>query len=319
MRDGALPSRINQARFVSEILDRARRDNFRVNLFEAYDEPWKRRWEGTVGGYWGLLDGGDRKPKYPDGAAISNHPFWKLQMASGLLLCICVFGTALLTQKQRTSPPRLASWIAVAISATVGGILLGISADQMLHESYGIGGWLIHGALLAAAMAAPLLSAHASMTGRALPAFHEVLMPTDGRNQHVSTRILGFTLIVITLIATQTALNLVFDARWRDFPFAALTMAVVPFWTVGFLNAPKSGAQPLAEAVFAGLFGAAALYIVFNEGPNNWQSLWTCAAYLLLGVTLWRPRTVTVAETELIGATAVLSEVGSAAQTARTK
>ena len=57
MRDGALPSRINQARFVSEILDRARRDNFRVNLFEAYDEPWKRRWEGTVGGYWGLLDG----------------------------------------------------------------------------------------------------------------------------------------------------------------------------------------------------------------------------------------------------------------------
>ena len=55
MRDGALASRINQARFISEILDRARRDNFRVNLFEAYDEPWKRRWEGTVGGYWGLV------------------------------------------------------------------------------------------------------------------------------------------------------------------------------------------------------------------------------------------------------------------------
>ena len=43
MRDGALASRINQARFTSEILDRARRDNFRVNLFEAYDEPWKRK------------------------------------------------------------------------------------------------------------------------------------------------------------------------------------------------------------------------------------------------------------------------------------
>ena len=161
MRDGALPSRINQARFVSEILDRARRDNFRVNLFEAYDEPWKRRWEGTVGGYWGLLDGGDRKLKYPAGAAISNYPFWKLQMACGLLFCICVFGTALLTLKRRPSPPRLASWVAVAISATVGGILLGLSADKMLHESYGIGGWLLQGLLLAAAIAAPLLSAHA--------------------------------------------------------------------------------------------------------------------------------------------------------------
>ena len=57
MRDGALASRVNQARFISEILERARQDKFRVNFFEAYDEPWKRRWEGTVGGYWGLFDG----------------------------------------------------------------------------------------------------------------------------------------------------------------------------------------------------------------------------------------------------------------------
>ena len=319
MRDGALPSRINQARFVSEILDRARRDNFRVNLFEAYDEPWKRRWEGTVGGYWGLLDSSARKPKYPDGAAISNYPSWKLQMACGLLLCICVFATALLTQMRRLSPPRLASWIAVAISATVGGVLLGISADQMLQESYGIGGWLVQGSLLAAATAAPLLSAHASMTGRALPAFHELLMPTEGRNQHVTTRLLGFALIVTTVIAAQTALSLVFDARWRDFQFAALTMAVAPFWIVGFLNPAKSGAQPLAEAVFAGLFGAAALYVIFNEGPNNWQALWTAAAYLVLGMTLWRPRAVAVAEAESIATTAVLCEIGPAAQTATTK
>ena len=79
MRDAALPSRINQARFISEILEWARRDNYRVNLFEAYDEPWKRRWEGTVGGYWGLYDGSSRSLKYPAGVAISNYPFGKLQ------------------------------------------------------------------------------------------------------------------------------------------------------------------------------------------------------------------------------------------------
>ena len=85
MRDGALPSRINQARFVSEILDRARRDNFRVNLFEAYDEPWKRRWEGTVGGYWGLLDGSDRKPKYPRRSGHQQLPV--LEAADGVAGC----------------------------------------------------------------------------------------------------------------------------------------------------------------------------------------------------------------------------------------
>jgi hypothetical protein len=124
-------------------------------------------------------------------------------------------------------------------------------------------------------------------------------------------KILGVTLIVTTLIAAQTALGLVFDSRWRDFPFAGLTMAVVPFCAVAFLNPPKSGTRPLAEAVFAGLFAAAALYIIFNEGSRNWQSLWTCAAYLVLSITLWRPRTVAVAETALIAATAVLCEVGS--------
>jgi exo-beta-1,3-glucanase (GH17 family) len=310
MRDGALASRVNQARFISEILDRARRDNFRVNLFEAYDEPWKRRWEGTVGGYWGLFDSVDRKLKYPAGEAISNYPFWKLQMACGLALCICVFGSALLTLKHRPSSPRLASWIAVAISATVGGILLGISADKMLHESYGFGGWLLQGLLLAAGIAAPLLSTYALMSGRALPAFLEVLGPPKGRTTFFMTNMLGITLIVTTLVAAEIALSLVFDARWRDFPFAALTMAVVPFWTLAFLNGPKSGTRPLSEALFTGLFALAAIYIILNEGFDNWQAMWTGAVYFLLGSALWQSRTVAVAEVTSTAAPAVLREVG---------
>ena len=314
MRDGALPSRINQARFISEILDQARRDNFRVNLFEAYDEPWKRRWEGTVGGYWGVLDGTDRKPKYPAGVPISNYPFWKLQMASGLALCIGIFAAAFLTRRRRPSSPRLAAWIGVAVSATAGGILFGISAEKLLRESDGISGALAQGLLLAAGIVAPLLSSNALISGYALPTFLEVLGPPKERTQMFITNMLGITLIVTTLIAAQTARALVFDARWRDFPFAALTMAVVPFCTVAFLNPPKSPARPLAETIFTGLFAASVVFIAFNEGIQNWQSLWTCAAYLLLGVTLCRPRTATASERALITATAGLRGVGSAAQ-----
>ena len=78
MREGALPSRTNQARVVSEILDLAKREKFRVNLIEAYDQPWKRQLEGTVGGYWGLIDDAQRAVKYPPGEPISNYPSWKL-------------------------------------------------------------------------------------------------------------------------------------------------------------------------------------------------------------------------------------------------
>lgn len=310
MRDGALPSRVNQARFISELLDRAKQEDFRVTLFEAYDEPWKRQWEGTVGSSWGLFDGWHRGLKYPPGRAIRNHPFWKWQMACGLAVSILVFATALLAARRRKSSPRLSSWIAVATSATAGGVLFGLAAEKMLDESYGLGGWLVQGFLLAAAIAALLLSSDALILRRALPAFVELIGPGETRIRSFVPIGLGFTLAVTTLLAADTALGLVFDARWRDFPFAALTMAAVPLWILTLLNRPASGVRPVAEAVFAGLLGAAALYMIFNEGFDNWQSLWTAGAYLLLGSTLWRARSTAFAPTTE-SAYGALSEMSS--------
>jgi glucan 1,3-beta-glucosidase len=294
MREGALPSRTNQARVVSEILDLAKRENFRLNLIEAYDQPWKRELEGTVGGYWGLLDSVQRAVKYPPGETISNYPFWKLQMACGMALSIFVFASAVLTLRRRPWTPRLASWIAVGLSATTAGMLFGVAADKMFYESYGLSGWLGWGALLAAAIASPLLCANALMSGRALPTFLELLGPRDGRSHQAVMLLLGAALVVTTLIGTETALGFVFDPRYRDFPFAALTMAVVPFSTLMLLNRPQEGVRPIAEAVFASLLAGAALYTVFNEGSDNWQSLWTCAVYFLLAATLWLARGVQI-------------------------
>jgi hypothetical protein len=52
---------------------------------------------------------------------------------------------------------------------------------------------------------------------------------------------------------------------------------------------------------------------MFNEGFDNWQSLWTCAAYFLLGMTLWQARSVPVAET-ISTIPAVVSAAGSSRQ-----
>jgi glucan 1,3-beta-glucosidase len=290
MREGALPSRTNQARVVSEILLLAKQENFRVNLIEAYDQPWKRELEGTVGGYWGLIDSVQRAVKYPPGQAISNFPFWKLQMGCGMALSFFVFGAAWLTLRRRPWTPRVASWIAVGTSATTAGILLGVAADKMFYESYGFGGWLGWGSLLAAAIASPLLCANAMMSGRPLPTFLELLGPRDDRARSALSMVLGAVLIVTALIGAETALGFVFDPRYRDFPFAALTMAVVPFATLMLLNRPPAGSRPIPEAVFASLLAGAALYTGFNEGSANWQSLWTCAMYFLFAVTLWRAR-----------------------------
>ena len=101
--------------------------------------------------------------------------------------------------------------------------------------------------------------------------------------------VLGLTLVVTTLIAAETALGFVFDPRYRDFPFASLTMAVVPFALLS-MNRPVTGVRPLAESVFAGLLAVSAAYVIVNEGRENWQSLWTCVMYFVFALTLWRAR-----------------------------
>lgn len=290
MRESALPSRINQARVVSEVLDLARREHFRVNLFEAYDESWKREIEGTVGGSWGLFGGEVRALKYPAGIPVSNFPLWKLQMCSGIALATLVFGAAWFTSRRKSGSSGLASWFGVAISATTGGILFGVAAQKVFFESVGIGGRLLWGSLLVAATVSPVLGANALMSGRPQPCFQELFGAKGYRTESMLVTMHGLALIVTVVVGTATALGLVFDPRHIDFPFAALTMAAVPFAAMTLLNPPAKGNRPVAETLFAGVFVGAAIYVGFNEGPANWQAMWTCAAYLLLAAMMWRAR-----------------------------
>ena len=289
MRDGALPSRTNQARVVSEILSLAKAQGFRVNLIEAYDQPWKRRLEGTVGGYWGFIDSVRRQLKYPPGEAISNFPYWKWYMGAGMGVSVLVFAVAGLTLRRRPWTPRFSAWLGVGISATTAGILFGIGVDKMYYESYGWGGWLQWGALLAAGVLSPIVCSQALVSGRGLPTFLDILGPREERKWSKLTAALGLTLAVTAVIATETALGFVFDPRYRDFPFASLTMAVVPFALL-MVNRPQTGARPVTESIFAGVLTLSAAYVLINEGRDNWQSLWTCAMYLLFALTLWRAR-----------------------------
>ncbi|CAN7696011.1 glycosyl hydrolase family 17 protein [Bradyrhizobium sp. LjRoot220] len=294
MREVSLPSRINQARFISELRDRAGREKIRVNLFEAYDEPWKRQWEGTVGAHWGLFDGDSRQIKHAHGSAVSNYPFWKLQLGAGLAFGVCIFLVALLTPWRRPSPTGWAPWLAVSACATTGGILLGLAAEKALYENYGAAGWLNQGWLLTAAITLPPLCANALMAGRPLPAFQELFGPREGWPSSLPALVLGFVLMVTALVTLEIALGLVFDPRSRDFPFASVTMAAVPVWVVARLCRRKSDVGVTAEAVFAGLLVAAAIFLFFNEGVHNWQSLWTAAAFVLFGAALWPPHSAAV-------------------------
>jgi glucan 1,3-beta-glucosidase len=94
--------------------------------------------------------------------------------------------------------------------------------------------------------------------------------------------------MVVTVLAVQSALALSFDPRYRDFPFAPLTAAVLPFVLLRWGAA--TGARALAETVAAVVLALCAVFIVWNETLANWQALWFAAALALLAVSLLRAR-----------------------------
>jgi glucan 1,3-beta-glucosidase len=296
MREGALPSRANQARVVSEILSLARNEKFRVNLIEAYDQPWKRQLEGTVGGFWGLMDATNRVPKYPAGQPISNFPRWRYEMAAGLVYCLLVFATGWLAQRRKPWSPPASAWAGLAIAAAAGGTLLGFAFEKLMVESLGIGPALKWAVLLGAGILSPFVAAVALLAGKPLPTLIELIGPRQLRERGALPFLLGMVLVIAAVIGSETALGFVFDPRYRDFPYAALTMAVLPLAVVSLQNPRAAGIRQLAECVFAGLLALSVVYIAINESVVNWQSDWTCVAYLVLAITLFRARGVQIPE-----------------------
>jgi glucan 1,3-beta-glucosidase len=287
MREGALPSPVNQARVVQDVLALARRENFRVNIIEAFDEPWKRALEGTVGGHWGLLDAATRTPKFIRAQAVSNHPYWLWQGAGGILFAVIVFGTAMFV---RTNDAPLRLWLAVSVNAFAGGALLGWTIENIPVESLGLGGWSRSLALAAIAATGPPVLSIAIIRGTPAPSFARILGPKKERVRDALAFLAGAILAVTMLLAFVVALALVFDPRYRDFPFAPLTAAVVPFLVHGLVTAQPKGVRGAAEITGASVLVLSVCYIVFNEGFANWQSLWLCAALMVLAINLARVR-----------------------------
>ncbi|HZP76994.1 MAG TPA: beta-(1-6) glucans synthase [Pseudolabrys sp.] len=290
MREGALPSPSNQARVVQDVLALAKRENFHVNLIEAFDQPWKRYLEGTVGGYWGFLSADTRAFKFDWGDAVSDHPSWRWQAAGGVLFALLVFGAAVVTGRKHKV--GVVSWTAVAISAIAGGVFLGWTVENVPIESLGIGGWVRSLAFTAVAFAAALVTAAALVVKIPAPSFAHVLAK---RNWHGGGRLawaLGVVLIAVTVLALQVALGLVFDPRYKDLPFAPFAAAVVPFFVHGLLVRRGDGKRGAAEIAAAGLLVPSVGYIVFNESFANWQALWLCVLLALLAFTLARVRGV---------------------------
>jgi glucan 1,3-beta-glucosidase len=288
MRDAALPSPINQALVAQEVLARAKQEGLRVNLIEAFDQPWKRALEGTVGGHWGLMTADTRVAKFAWGKSVSNHPRWLWLALVGIAFAAAVFGAViLLGEPDKISLP---AWTGVLANAAIPGILVGWVIENVPVESFGMGGWTRSLLLLAVVLVAPLAATAALLRGIAVPSFARVFGRRDERPRSLAAAVLGAGFAILTVLAVQIALGLVFDPRYRDFPFAPLTAATVPYAVLALLASRRGSGPVVAERVAAITLALSAVYIVLHETVANWQAVWLSVVLLVLAFTLIRVR-----------------------------
>ena len=310
-RGAAVPGRVEQARFVRELLHAAPAAALDYNLIEAFDQPWKRALEGAMGAYWGLFDRFGQARFAWRGAVMEDPLWWRGPLGAllGALLGACA-GLVLAWlpgQRAGAAAPDSRS-IALALTplplgAAIVGALLPVQwlalqqwARTPWEWSAGIGLATLGGGLTL------MVGVRLMQIGQS---WTLMVAPVAAGAQAASARLFkGLSVLRLGLLfcAASMALTLLFDGRYRPFAwwwFAAPTAGLLA-WRVGDIEAR----QPTPEThLLAALLALCAMALALVEGWRNHQALAFCALLLGLAATAGgRLRTSTSSASSAAGA-----------------
>lgn len=276
-RAGALPGQVEQARFLRELLARAAGTGLDFNFIEGFDQPWKRALEGAMGGYWGMFDQFGRLRIALHGAVVADQRWWRgplgalLGALSGVLLAVVC------RQSQRLPRTSTGHHLLRLAPLPMAGAILGAIIPA---QSLAIGQWdrtpweqfasIVLGALGAAL--ALMLAWRQTQAGVA---------PSEAGSESVADRFAAFLRLAIVFCAASVALTLLFDGRYRPFPwwwFAAPTAMLL----ADRADATVRRGPRRAERLLALVLAVCALGIAIAEGWRNAQALAFCALLLAL-------------------------------------
>lgn len=277
-REASEPSLVNQARYIREFVHRAHDQGWDYNLIEAIDQPWKRRLEGTVGGFWGILTV-DLTPKFPLAGPVAERRGAMAPVLAGVagaLLCLCL---ATFSRPQSAqSAVRLAGITAVGAVSGVTSVLLlehALDAYRNLVEWHVLGGVGVSGLALAAVLACwkDTLIPSAAGAWAALRA-RPITMPNPAV-------LLGLLRGILLFAAAVGAVLLFADPRYRDFPSL---LYLVPALVIGTLGWAAASRHETEERV-CGLVIAASVVGRWLSEPANPQAI----TWLMTGLFLAMP------------------------------
>ncbi len=289
-RRDASASLVNEARYMREFLNYAATVDMPYNVIEAFDQPWKRDLEGTVGGYWGIFDA-DAEPKFAMQGPIVEEPRWTWAIAAGGLMALVFVAAGAVRRRWR----GVSGWAALAFAGFATGTalaahlrLLSFAARNDVEWTVGI----VIG-LLALLTAVSLSRTIAARLASPVDPAAVAPRPVERRRLGIAwsdafTPQRFFWMFVLTLYG----ILLVFNGRYRDFPIGLFALPCIGFLVLGVLRTRNDTLMPLVEerllAVWLPLLAVAV--VVQEQGANavSWGWLVLNLAMALPVLSAWR-------------------------------
>lgn len=259
-REGAEPSRLNQARYMRALVTLSGREGWDINFIEAFDQPWKRALEGTVGGAWGLIED-DRTVKPVLADTVVEIPAWRSWYAASVALGLVPLLVAAGTRRRLDA----AGWAIVLAGGLAAGGALAFFGHHAVEASRGA----VEGAVNAVAFAVSGAAALGLILTLAAPE------ASGGQG-------LGWARRLVLAMAAVAVLGMLFDARYRDFP-ATLFLAPAVGFALLILRQGLRDRLPRQpeDRWLAALVAAGAVISAAREGLLN-DDAWAWAAVLVL-------------------------------------
>ncbi len=263
-RETALPSPVNEARFIRGFVTMAEQHGWHYNLIEAFDQPWKRASEGAVGGYWGLFDA-DRQDKGVLAGPVSNLPLWPQWLGISALLMLITLAFAGPVRGTRAA-------LLLPLLAAIGAGSLGLWGELTRITSRFAGEWLWAVALAGLNL---IVLAHISLALSTRKGWRERAFAwLEARA--------GWWLAAAGFAGAVMMLAMVFDPRYRSFPSAALLLPALAY-LLRPVRAPRAEITLLTFIIGAGIAPQ-----LFREGLHNQQAWVWAGVSVLMVVALWR-------------------------------
>lgn len=180
-RINAEPGVVNQARFLRGFFNYAAQENLPYYIMEAIDQPWKTTIEGSVGPYWGIMDG-NRELKFPLAGPVWEIPHWPKLMAASIALALLPMLWIARRRRDLAAGPLLLFLAVIQVLASGALYIAHVSALQYL-DAWSMPPWAMLVAALAvlATLAAIEMFDLADVLGTRLKRVYTPALPAPGR------------------------------------------------------------------------------------------------------------------------------------------